>query len=218
MFSSFPLKYCAYLTRIAPEKCFFIGRICKVCIAAQWAVTFDEPANSFSLILFSCIKRWRWVGLHINFHALVAQLTLNTCFFNVSCDEDLTITMLDIRRSSYFKRKFHRKVYNLSKIVIFIAFLSKTCLLTSALSKVTYRKLIELLVLNLSSPKLFDTPCPSSPAICAPVTSPVDNFAERASSVSNYVSPTNKWKSFLSRSSRNFIPYDLWKSWWSPLK
>ena len=42
---------------------------------------------------------------------------------------------------------------------------------------------------------LLQTPCPSARVRCAPVASPVDNFAESASPVSNYVSPANKLKS-----------------------
>ena len=36
------------------------------------------------------------------------------------------------------------------------------------------------------------TPCSSAPARCAPVVSPVDNYAESASPVPNYASRTNK--------------------------
>ena len=40
----------------------------------------------------------------------------------------------------------------------------------------------------------IDTTCPSFPVTCLPAASPVDNFAERASPVSIYASPANKWK------------------------
>ena len=44
------------------------------------------------------------------------------------------------------------------------------------------------------------TPYPSALMRYAPVASPVDKLAEIASVVPNYVSPANKWTTFLPRS------------------
>lgn len=40
--------------------------------------------------------------------------------------------------------------------------------------------------------QMSKTPCPSAPVGCAPVASPVDNFAEGASLIPNHASPANK--------------------------
>ena len=45
--------------------------------------------------------------------------------------------------------------------------------------------------------KSIETPCPSVLVRCALVASQVDNVSEITSSVSNYASPVNKWKSCL---------------------
>ena len=52
----------------------------------------------------------------------------------------------------------------------------------------------------------------------AQVASPVNKFAEIISLVPNYASPVNEWMSFATQSWRSFIPGDIWKHLWPPLK
>ena len=46
---------------------------------------------------------------------------------------------------------------------------------------------------------------------CAPVASPVDDFAEITSPVPSYVSPVNKWKNHVPWLYGDFIPGDFWE-------
>ena len=78
---------------------------------------------------------------------------------------------------------------------------------------------ITLAWISLHIIKWFNkTFCPRASVRCALVASPVNNFAEIVSPVPKYISPANKWKSFVPRPQRGFILTEFWKNFWSPLK
>ena len=70
---------------------------------------------------------------------------------------------------------------------------------------------------SISAFYIFWTICPSVLVSCAPLASPVNNFAEIVSLVPKYVSLANEWKNLMPRLQIDFIG-EFWKRHWSPLK